>query len=381
MKLLYVDILNFSRSFFPSRIPHHHLRTPIKLIQRFIKAANASGFEIVVFIDAVQTSKEAIQKYVSRRTKEVIKGKHNMPEGLEALLADSFRANGVKVFYSTNVDNDDAVAAFAHHNKGAIFSQDNDFFRYNGANYPVYKAFKVNKNRLILDPTIGNPKRISDISTREILDALPEVTESNPRLISVFLNSQYRRGTGSILIKELGNPHLIARPLRQALYARLGITKPVVEIFPIWQDNAVHWTENQVLADNKLDYYLDNPVDAHKYMFPLTNMPSSIALEQWGKHQFSTKSIIYELCVMANPTKYTLLQLLLNAFENNMTLDDILASDFNGLMQKNKQFVHKFTCSVCARESGLTQRDLNFYISKDFKMPRKCKDCRKAIVK
>ena len=268
------------------------------------------------------------------------------------------------------------MAAFAHHNKGAILSQDNDFFRYNGTNYSVYKSFKVKKNKLILEATTGNPKRIAEISTRDVLDTLPEVTETAPHLISVFQNNQYRRGSGSILIKELGNPHLIARPLRLALYARLGIDKPVKEIFPVWQDETVKWTEDQVLADAKLDSYLDNPVDAHKLLFLVSSKPSTVALDQWNKHEFSTKSIIFELCVMANPGKFTLLQLLLNAFENDMTLDAILASDFNDLTLKRKEFVYKFNCSYCAKESGLTQRDLDFYESKAFMMPRKCKECR-----
>ena len=92
---LYVDILNYASHFFPLSKPFHHLEQALKKVTLFVDAAKKSGYEVVVFIDAVQISDEADNKWKSRREEEVVKGIQNMPQGLEALLADSFRLNTV----------------------------------------------------------------------------------------------------------------------------------------------------------------------------------------------------------------------------------------------------------------------------------------------
>ena len=51
-----------------------------------------------------------------------------------------YEANAV-VHYSL-CDNDDALAAYAHHNRGSVLSQDKDFFRYKDYKYVIYKDFE-----------------------------------------------------------------------------------------------------------------------------------------------------------------------------------------------------------------------------------------------
>lgn len=50
----------------------------------------------------------------------------------------------------------------------------------------------------------------------------------------------YVRGPPSPLVRRLGNPHITARPLRQALYALQGLSPDttVRETHPVWDQGA-----------------------------------------------------------------------------------------------------------------------------------------------
>jgi hypothetical protein len=151
-------------------------------------------------------------------------------------------------------------------------------------------------------------------------------------------------------------------------------------VFPSWRDNDVYWIEEEVIADCKPEYYLDKPSEAFDLLFPNGKKPVGISSERWNKHLFCTRSITFELCVLANPDKYTLLQLLLDIYEKDVMLDDILATSIQNLKLKgpNVVLVYKFKCFICGEAGGLTQRDLDFYMGKGYCMPKKCKSCKVA---
>ncbi|KAJ2994377.1 hypothetical protein HDV02_001651 [Globomyces sp. JEL0801] len=301
---IYVDILNYVNYFFPLSQRHSDFDIGTARIRRFVKCAQRSNITLSVFIDAVQKSDEASTKWRKRREREVIHGTQGIPQGIESLLGDEFRALGVPVYYSTDVDNDDAMAKFAQHFGGGILSGDNDFFRYENSSFPVYDSFYIRNGRLYLNRWFGVPRKIERIEKRPLLSVVPEVSNKAPRLISVFASGVYKRGTGSPLVKELGNSHFIVRPLRLALYHRLGVQTPIREIFPTWnkEDQKVEWIDEEVLPDNKLDHLLDNPMEAVIHFFPNLNTPVGNN-ETWDKHLFCVHSIVLELCVMGGHPK------------------------------------------------------------------------------
>ena len=96
-----------------------------------------------------------------------------------------------------------------------------------------------------------NPRRLGGL--RDIITPPPPTLPTN---LGLGLLSQapaggggclrYRRGVPSPLVKKLGNPNLAVRPLRAALYARMGLTGGVREVFPVWDKGSerVRWTDD-----------------------------------------------------------------------------------------------------------------------------------------
>ena len=235
--LICMDLLNFSRSFFTIlKGPkskyisfENDLRTAQSKAARFVKAATASGFELICFIDKGISTLEAINKWLSRRMKELEKGRRDVVASMNLFMGNMFARLGVPVHYST-VDCDDTIAAFAHHHGGCVLSQDADFFRYyvdnNNADaasqvsvppYKVYSDFQIKKGKLILkrqfEPASKKPR-----TPRKILEELPEtVTDNSFVLCSVPSGTlgwkggiALMRGCGSNLT-HLTNPHLQVR--------------------------------------------------------------------------------------------------------------------------------------------------------------------------
>ena len=94
-------------------------------VARFIDAAARSGYEQVeIFIDAERKTEETWDKWRSRRIEEVMKERRNMPLSVNILLGDAFKANKVKVHYSSEADNDDTLASYAHAHGADVLSRD-----------------------------------------------------------------------------------------------------------------------------------------------------------------------------------------------------------------------------------------------------------------
>ncbi len=250
-------------------------------------------------------------------------------------------------------------------------NHNNDFFRYIDAKYDVYRSFEIKNKKLILEKWDGNPKKIQRTSKREIITPPQLVTEA-PRLISVFSSKTYRRGTGGPLVKELGNVHLIVRPLRQALYHRLNVEVGITETFPTWVDGQVVWDEQIVFADSKFEYLLDKPKEALQEFWNNTQKPDGVSKHDWDKHVFSFRSVVFELCVMGDGTGSTLLDLLLDV---SSSIDDI-GNELNKMSLNPRTPDYKFNCVVCRKEATLKGKEVPFYQSKGLLMPKRCKGCK-----
>jgi hypothetical protein len=90
--------------------------------------------------------------------------------------------------------------------------------------------------------------------------------------------SQHVRGNPDSFTKAMGNLNLVARPLRQALYARLG-NAVVQETFPEWDNgcNEVTWHTTSVAADTSLDALLDDPVRAFEWLANADDNPHAVS--------------------------------------------------------------------------------------------------------
>ena len=94
------------------------------------------------------------------------------------------------------------------------------------------------------------------MAPRFLLPADGLKTESeNPSFIQVKKDARTERGSPSPLTKRLGNLHAKARPLRQALYARMLINK-VTEVYPEWdwESKQVMWVKIEVFPDKRGEY-------------------------------------------------------------------------------------------------------------------------------
>ncbi|KAI6659920.1 hypothetical protein LOD99_14260 [Oopsacas minuta] len=305
MRKLHVDILNYSDDFFSFR--NWNLTTASKKVERFISAARKSGWILKVFIDAVIESDEALKKWRKRREKELSKCMKNMPQGTSTLIGDLFRIHGVEVAYSVDKDNDDTMAFHACTDGADVLSRDMDFFRYLGATYKVYKSFYINKQgQLILQKHPGLPPGGQGrVPISRPIQTPPRTCNVNPlfALPGFYL---YRRGVPSPLVSTLGNPHVMARPLREALYSRKGIRDFVVEEFPVWDsvDNKPCWENTKVYPNDKLDYLLDSPRRALLGVYKCKDWPprkpKQVSRPDFDKHLFAMKCVVFEICSHAS---------------------------------------------------------------------------------
>ena len=112
-QLLYVDMMNYADHIFPMKASWN-MNKSFAATQRFVAAAKNAGFTIKCFLDDAQKSVEAVNKWRSRREREVARGIKAVPQGMTTLLGDCLRQSGAEVCYSV-VDNDDTLAYHAHH--------------------------------------------------------------------------------------------------------------------------------------------------------------------------------------------------------------------------------------------------------------------------
>ena len=144
----------------------------------------------------------------------------------------------------------------------------------------------------------------------KILEALPE-TRKNTYFISEIpdyeekppdVDLQYVRGCGSNLTQET-NPHLLARPLRQAVYWRLDYG-PVLERLAHWDHSTgATFLEEIVEPDNSLDHLLERPREAFQEIFGDCRRNPEVSETEWRTHVFSQKSVIAELCAWTSSSK------------------------------------------------------------------------------
>lgn len=331
-RLLYVDALNFMGKFQMTR-PQFNIHRSIRSVKAFVDSARNSGWSVHIFIDANIQTDEARNKWKKRREAEVRSGKRRVPQGCQTLLADMFKRCNVPVYFSEEMDNDDTLAFHAEADNATVLSGDHDFFRYTGSTFELYRDFEVRPPYLSLLPFSANHRTIPLKMMRPLMP--PPRTASTGSQFTRSL-THYVRGSPSPLTRILGNVHIIVRPLRQALYARLGIETPVIEEFPIWDPSTkqVVWVSDLVMPvsanEDPISHtmLMKHPSLAIAHLFPevvvkktqnryttkdddavedtpIFVTPSNtttkirVSVNDWYRHVFCVQVIVCELCIAA----------------------------------------------------------------------------------
>jgi hypothetical protein len=245
-KKLYIDGLNLFQARSPKR---WNLQRAFHTIAKFMWKAGASGYDIMVFIDAStgDPNSETTKKWTTRRIRDVKSGKREVPQGSNILVGDMFRACGAAVHYSFEVENDHTLAAFAWQDGAFVLSEDSDFLRYHCGEEQCFK------DRLFRDYERGSKdlKLVALEAARragkiDVLLRCPKTLDGGPWLVALK-DLMDIRGAPSGCVKELGNIHgydPVVR-LRRALMARKEVTDVVVVKFPEWEAGQVVWREWQ----------------------------------------------------------------------------------------------------------------------------------------
>jgi len=361
-RLLYIDAMNIMSSIFPaSSIPNHwDLDSSFLKVKKLVNAAKVSNIQIKMFFDCDNPSEEAIQKWTLRREQEVEERYRTMPATSGFLLGNMFSQCGVETHYSYESDNDDTLAFFAQNDKASILSKDRDFFRYQGRHYEIFSDFDYNKDgTLKLVPSSNTTSRFGTLP-RQIISPPPKTLQMNPRAITLKTQATWRMGSPSPLVRDLGNPYITLRPLRQALYARLKIEKPIKELVPYWDENKgkTCWESIEVGPDAKLDHLLDDPFKALESMFNISSLskPKEMESKKWANHIFALCALTCDICTMASGTEMNLFNLIKHAKE--MFVGKIFEEDNTEEPTKNdkeKEIVYETNCTVCKKKIQMTR--------------------------
>lgn len=246
IKKLYVDGLNFSEQLcFVKKV--WHIPTMEAGVKRFVSACRATGWEPTIFIDAGIESGEALEKWKTRREKEVLEAVKDVPHGTSSLMGDMFRENGVKVHYSPwNADNDDCLAYFAQRDGAAVLSNDIDFARYIGKTYEQFGSFgyglRFGKETIILTSKKIDERRLP--TPRELLKEEPKMIEKHPGFVCIRETGSFVRGSPCFATKFYGNLHAHVKSARRRFYYEMNLDN-VIESWPEYKDGEVKWVKEK----------------------------------------------------------------------------------------------------------------------------------------
>jgi hypothetical protein len=356
MKTILLDGLNYYTRTQMSQKSHWDLENFINRVEQIVHAFRNSDYDLRVFIDATRLTSEAQNKQTTRTARRIVKEDYEYPPFKETLLGDAFKLFGVPVYYSFEADNDDTIAAYAQKYNASVLSQDQDFFRYLDRNFHIYDDYTIRKGCVKLQNATERIKEGKRISKRKILE--PPATCATMPFFALAAR-QFRIFTSpSPLLKQLGNPFVETRCLRQALYSQYGIVS-VTEVIPIWSDGNVQWLSEVVYPDAKHIHLLTEPELAMRTILAKYLLrPHGIDNKVWSHHLFGVYSTLYE-CTAAF-TSTSLLSLL-----RPLALEH---------MKNRDPDVFHYECLDCRTALQVIETDVMYQRIKHSKT-RRCKRC------
>jgi len=241
-------------------------------------------------------------------------------------------------------------------------------FRYFGVDtLRVCRAFSYKSGRLILEEhPIKTAKKGKD---RKLIE--PPKTCANILNIDMLrTKKQYLRGSPSPLTRLLGNLHIVARPLRQALYSRFQLDGPIQEEFPVWNSdqNKVEWSVEMISPDPSHLDLLEDPQKAIAFAFqsPSLVRPQNVDKNLWWNHEFAMKMIVFEIVCTARNTPT--LDLIEKEFANQTATTD--------LAERQPKIKENRRCINCSTNFVITESEFAWFQKKNFTLPKRCKSCR-----
>ena len=318
---LVVDVLNFLNFFVPvnnERLENASAWTLLRemklRVDSFMTACSHARITPHFVIVCGFASTECGTKWRKRREREIKEGYKAMPYYIDAALAAALRARGGDVIQAPNVDADDVVIATALHFSGDVLSRDRDMLRYTDVNWHstrLYEFFRLNRHgRLELHPRFDMHNTAHERQGRALRLELEHWRMPQMKMVSALIsNGVLLRGNGDSFTQSMGNVHMLARPLRQALYARLGVDS-VREEIPCWdaEQNRVVWSADDVAPDAALDALLDDPPAAYAWLAQAdaAHGPAQAVHKRYAVHQnrrqwrsYSRAILVAEYCLNA----------------------------------------------------------------------------------
>lgn len=317
--LICMDVMNWLSEFWKGDIeiimrdPWKALRSTEEAVGEFVQAARASNFDVIVVTGSDAKTDQAWQTWRSRREDEILEERRGVCMAANIFLLEAFEKHGVRVVRPIGADAHNVLAAMAVAMSGIVLSRDRGFFYYN-VPVKVCREFSVSRGNLRLGPILTRdpsryPRNISRVIQPDLASlkasASPEhewtveiVTKYSPSL----MNGAVFRGTSGSSDKRMGNLHVLARPLRAAVYSILG-EQVAVEKMPEWSgaERKVTWKETQVLADPALIPVLKTPQAVAAWLVERdARVPPQ--LEPWRATErlFNTCAIASEMVVVSS---------------------------------------------------------------------------------
>jgi hypothetical protein len=314
-KLVYLDALNFGTKIFFKSSCFWDVKSLRRNVAAFVAAAKRSDLCIVAFLDGGGSDKESQETWRKRREQEVDCSSRRVPQGFPILLGDAFREEGVEVHYTVDAPCLETMAIWAQMDGATVLSGNKNFVRYRDRKFRIFHDFQISdKQGIVLcqenfdkghwcKGPLSFPSQKHKTASHHPFTAYEDPSQPD-KLVHL-------RGVASDMVKQHGNLFIYAQPLRQALYARLGIDE-VIEEFPFWDAkcSCVKWHKALVKADNRLDFLLDRPEDAVVFLFGLNSVGFNIAPPSKPvdpmtsspklNHVFSMFSTVFSICAEAS---------------------------------------------------------------------------------
>ncbi|TNV78477.1 hypothetical protein FGO68_gene9480 [Halteria grandinella] len=316
-RLLYVDIWGFKQKICNSE-NYWDLESAKRNVEEFHDAALNAGWVVTIFINANNGTEEISDRWKKSREDQVKGGTINFAPNLSRMLGELFQEVGATVHF-TSADCTDTLVSMAQKDKAAVLAKYKDFFGYKGAKYYIYNNFKYQyeqqpgeayQRKVISLIPAKPPARDEWISRKQLLDPIPFTYDyyPNAEIIMSTTPISYIRGCPSNLVREVGNLHILLKPLRAAFYYMIGVQPQdcesggVKESFPFWDDEkqACQWTNDFVAPDPALMGLLleGKPIiPAFKHYYKQLKRPDHIDEDSinWQNHLFGLASLIAEL--------------------------------------------------------------------------------------
>jgi len=296
------------------------------------------------------------------------------------MLGEVFRKCGVPVNFSLDADNDDTLYSHAYHRNAAILSGDRDMLRYINprGQLRIFSSCSMKDGEVKLE---SQKETHSSSSPRQILTPPPKTCSHDPSFVRVKEDKLYRRGTPSPLTRYFGNFHETVRPLREALYSKLGFPAEIKEIYPVWDESGrqVLWREG-ITSGNPLLLALlseEKAIEAFKYFFNIETLQKdskNFTNIVWHNHVYSMWASVFELISFA--CGIPLIDLLTNCRDFKSSLKNALKS--SSAEKPTRITGRTLPCSDCRNDFFFSQTEECYFVERGFSLPKRCQPCRNA---